>query len=177
MAKGSKPKISPQEAIPQIGIVIYSDGSSRKSGEGGYGYVILRDGILVREGSGWEKKTTNNRMEISGVLVSLQFLYDACLKAGRVFPKITIWSDSQYVINSFTNGWLENWKKYGWCNSSGEPVKNQDLWNQMDQIAIAFRQAGTFLEWKWCRGHNGDYWNEHVDKLATAASTYAKTQP
>ncbi len=145
-------------------VTIYGDGSSRKNGCGGYGFIILEDGKEDVTGSGFEHNTTNNRQELNAVIFGLQrmgFRPDA--------TKVVIWSDSQYVINAFNEGWLTKWKANYWMTNRS-PVKNQDLWLRLDSVVTFLTSRGYEFEWKWCRGHNGNHYNEIVDKLAQQAS-------
>ncbi len=147
-------------------LTIYADGSVRKNGDGGFGYIILEDGKEDIVGSSWAYNTTNNRMELEGVIQALSKV--------EVRPrKITIWSDSQYVIKAFTDGWLAKWKRNYWINN-GAVVKNSDLWQCLDATVWHLESHGVVFDWQWCRGHNGDHYNEIVDKLAQAASASAK---
>lgn len=150
-------------------ITIYGDGSSRKNKDGGYGFIILEKGEPDRMGSGFEHNTTNNRQELNAVIYAIQ----ACAVGPRT---ITVWSDSQYVIKAFTDGWLAKWKRNYWMNN-GEPVKNKDLWVWLDSLVQSYELSGTKFAWEWCRGHDGNYYNEIVDKLAQAASLEAGNHP
>lgn len=147
-------------------LVIYADGSVRKNGNGGWGYLILEKEEVVVENSSWAYNTTNNRMELEAVINAL-----SNVQIGE--KSVTVWSDSQYVIKAFTDGWLAKWKRNKWINN-GELVKNQDLWLTLDGIVTFLESAGTKFEWKWCRGHDGNYYNEIVDKLAQKASLDAE---
>jgi ribonuclease HI len=135
-------------------ITIFSDGAcSGNPGPGGYAAALLCPGGQY-ELSGREDLTTNNRMELMGVIAGI-----GATEAGS----LKIVSDSQYVIGAFTQGWLKNWKRKGWRSSSG-PVKNRDLWERLS-AAI----EGRDVQWVKVKGHSGDQWNEHVDELARQA--------
>lgn len=146
-------------------VKLFSDGSSRGNpGPGGYGtilqYVDKNGKLHEREYSGGEKETTNNRMELMGVITGLEALNRPC--------EVEVISDSKYVTDAFNRNWIEGWQKKGWRNSSGE-VKNLDLWKRlleaMDEHSVTFT---------WVRGHAGHPENERCDKLATsAADSYA----
>lgn len=144
-------------------LTIYADGSVRKSRVGGWAYIILEGEATVEECASWEENTTNNRMELEAVIHALENVPTINVNL------VTIWSDSQYVIKAFTDGWLEKWKRNNWYNN-GEVVKNKDLWVTLDCMANFLQEGGMKIEWKWCRGHNGDHYNEVVDKLAQGAS-------
>ncbi len=133
-------------------IEIYTDGAcSGNPGPGGWG-VLVRDGKTETEFSGGEPATTNNRMELLAVIEALQSLTEPV--------KARVYTDSQYVQKGISV-WIHSWKQRGWKTAGKDPVKNEDLWRQLDQLA-----AGHTLEWHWVRGHNGHPENERVDALA-----------
>ena len=143
-------------------VTIYSDGSSRGNpGPGGYGSVLhFRDSagqLHVKELSAGYARTTNNRMELLGVIVALEALKRPC--------RVRVVSDSQYVINAFNQNWIAGWLKRGWKNAQKEPVKNVDLWQRL--LAAAEPHDIT---WTWVKGHAGHPENERCDELATAAA-------
>ena len=138
-------------------ITIFTDGAcSGNPGPGGYG-VILRDAQgNERELSDGFRKTTNNRMELRGVIEGLEALKMPC--------NVTTYCDSQYVVKAIEEKWLANWIKRGWKKSDNSPVMNVDLWKLlMPQLE---RHKIKFL---WTRGHSGDPENERCDELAVAA--------
>jgi ribonuclease HI len=136
-------------------IEIYTDGAcSGNPGKGGWGALLRCDGA-EKELSGYEPMTTNNRMEMMGVIKALEAL--------KKPSTATIYSDSQYVIKGMTE-WLKGWKAKGWKTASKDPVKNVDLWQQLDVLA-----AKHTLKWQWVKGHNDHPENERVDALARAA--------
>jgi ribonuclease HI len=138
-------------------ITIYTDGAcSGNPGPGGWGAVLIH-GETIRELSGGERATTNNRMEMLGVIRALEALKERC--------KVRVHSDSAYVINCFREQWYVRWERNGWKNSKKEPVENRDLWEQM--IALV---RGHDVEWVKVKGHSGDRWNERCDELARAAA-------
>jgi ribonuclease HI len=138
-------------------VTIYTDGAcSGNPGPGGWG-AILMHGDRVKELSGGELETTNQRMELTAVLQALMAL------------KVTGWdvlvhSDSAYVVNAVGQGWLERWQANGWKNSKKEPVANQDLWLKLLQLMKLNRVAFAKVA-----GHSGDVWNERCDQLARQA--------
>ena len=143
-------------------VQLYSDGSSRGNpGPGGYG-TILRftrstGEVFEREFSQGFKRTTNNRMELLGVIVGLEALNRPCT--------VHVYSDSQYVVKAFNDHWIDGWLKRGWKNASKDPVKNVDLWKRL--LAAA---APHEVSYHWVRGHAGHPENERCDALATSAA-------
>ncbi len=136
-------------------IEIYIDGACRGNpGPGGWG-VLLRAGAYEKELFGGEQHTTNNRMELMAAIKALQ-----AIKRPSV---LRVTTDSQYVRQGITK-WLEGWKKKGWRGHHGQPIKNQDLWEQLD-LAV----QGHQISWQWVRGHSGHPDNERVDALARQA--------
>ena len=143
---------------PQV--KLYSDGAcSGNPGPGGWGTVLhFTDGsgkLHVKELSGGEAHTTNNRMELTGVISGLEALKTPCA--------VTVTTDSQYVVNSVTKGWVYTWKKKGWVKSGGQPALNADLWEKL--LALMEKHQVTFT---WVRGHAGHPENERCDALAVA---------
>jgi ribonuclease HI len=136
-------------------VEIFTDGACRGNpGPGGWG-AILRYRGRERELSGAEAETTNNRMELTAAIEALQTLKRPC--------SVELVTDSQYVKQGIT-AWLPGWKRRGWRAASGQPVKNQDLWEQLDALTRAHR-----VEWFWVRGHSGHPENERADRLANLA--------
>ncbi len=139
-------------------IQIYTDGSvSGNPGPGGWAAVILHNKEQFEIGGG-EKLSTNNRMEMQAVIGSLKYLKDK-----KVTSKITIHSDSAYIVNCINKGWYRRWRKNGWLNSSNNPVENQDLWNEMLDL---FEETSARI--RKVKGHSGNKWNEVCDGLAKA---------
>lgn len=137
-------------------ITIYTDGAcSGNPGPGGWG-AILQWNDHEKELSGGEKETTNNRMEMMAVIQGLQ-----ALKKDRA--EVTLYTDSKYVLQGATE-WLEGWKARGWKGANKKPVKNQDLWEQIDSLIQ--QHSVKFI---WVKGHAGHEMNERVDKLAVSA--------
>lgn len=133
----------------------FTDGACRGNpGPGGWG-VILRYGDHVREFSGAEPDTTNNRMELMAAIIALEQLREAC--------HVELTTDSQYVRQGITQ-WMVNWKRNGWRTSDRKPVKNQDLWQRLDLAATQHR-----VQWHWVKGHSGHPENERCDELANLA--------
>lgn len=133
-------------------VEIYTDGACRGNpGVGGWG-VILRSAGRERELYGGEPATTNNRMELTAAIRALEALRRRCA--------VSLYTDSQYVRQGITT-WLADWKRRGWRTADRKPVKNQDLWEQLDALA-----AKHDVEWHWVRGHDGHPENERADALA-----------
>ena len=133
--------------------IIYTDGAcSGNPGPGGWGAVIFDQDKKQKNISGNAKNTTNNRMELTAAIKALN-----ALKGSR---KVLLYTDSTYVMNGI-NDWLPRWKVRGWKTAAKKPVKNQDLWQALDQ-AISLHE----IEWKWVRGHSGVPGNEEADALA-----------
>lgn len=142
------------EAAPDA-VDIYTDGACRGNpGPGGWGALLLR-GEDMRELSGAEAATTNNRMELLAVIHALGALNR------RV--QVRVFTDSQYVRLGIT-AWVAQWKARGWRTADRKPVKNQDLWERLDAAA-----AGHEIEWHWVKGHSGVAGNERCDALANEA--------
>jgi ribonuclease HI len=138
-----------------VALVIHTDGACRGNpGPGGWGVLLDWNGT-VKEMSGSEPDTTNNRMELMAAIMAL-----AALKRPT---QATVQTDSQYVIKGITE-WLPAWKARGWRTADRKPVKNQDLWEKLDQLA-----GQHSLTWQWVKGHSGDPGNERVDALANLA--------
>lgn len=141
---------------------IFSDGSSRGNpGPGGFGAILqFRDAkgeLHELELSDGFERTTNNRMELLGVIVALEALKRPC--------RVTVHTDSQYVVNAFNQHWVDGWLKRGWKNAQKQPVKNTDLWKRL----LAAKQPHQ-VTFQWVKGHAGHPENERCDALATAAA-------
>lgn len=142
--------------MPAKDVTIFTDGScDTKSGEGGWGYLLLYRGRR-KTASGYEGGTTNNRMELTAAVRALEALKEPC--------KVTLVTDSQYLKKAFTDGWLRSWQKNGWKTASKQPVKNKDLWLELLRLT-----AEHEVQWSWTRGHAGHAENELVDGLALEA--------
>ena len=133
-------------------VELYTDGACRGNpGPGGWG-VLLRFKGVEKELYGGEAHTTNNRMELMAVIEGLKALTRTC--------QVTITTDSQYVKNGMTQ-WIHNWKRNGWRTAGKKPVKNADLWQELDN-----QIAKHSVEWSWVKGHSGHPENERADALA-----------
>ncbi|MCI8649253.1 MAG: ribonuclease HI [Anaerotruncus sp.] len=137
-------------------VEIFTDGAcSGNPGAGGWG-AVLRFGAHEKELFGGEAQTTNNRMELSGVIMALSALKEPC--------KVILTTDSKYVVDSVTKGWVYGWQKKGWMRNPKEPAKNTDLWKQLLDLL-----AKHEVEFRWVKGHAGHPENERCDQLAVAA--------
>lgn len=138
-----------------MSIIIYTDGAcSGNPGPGGWGAYLKWNGH-EKELSGGEVETTNNRMEMMAVIKALEAL--------KKDSSVQLYTDSKYVLQGATE-WLEGWKARGWKGANKKPVKNQDLWQQIDSL---LQQHS--VQFHWVKGHSGDENNERVDKLAVEA--------
>ncbi len=136
-------------------VEIYSDGAcSGNPGPGGWG-AILRCGGREKELSGGEPHTTNNRMELTGVIEALSALKFPC--------EVKVTTDSKYVVDGIEKGWAQGWKKRGWKKSDGKPALNPDLWEKLLELL-----AVHDVEFCWIKGHAGHPENERCDRLAVA---------
>jgi ribonuclease HI len=140
-------------------IIVYTDGACKGNpGKGGWG-VVLRSDHHEKHLKGGEKLTTNNRMEMTAVIEALKALKTDC--------EIDIYTDSQYVQKGVTE-WLEGWKKRGWKTASKDPVKNADLWQELDVLIV-----NHHIRWHWVKGHAGHPGNELADALANEGAELA----
>lgn len=140
-------------------ILIYTDGGCKGNpGPGGWAYLILLPTESFKESSSQEA-TTNNRMELTAVIRSLE----RCKELNLLDRKIVVTTDSQYVKNGISL-WIQNWKKNGWKTASKEPVKNQDLWTILDQL-----NSRAKIDWQWTKGHAGNPYNEECDRMVGEA--------
>ncbi len=133
-------------------VTIYTDGAcSGNPGPGGWG-AILKAGEAERELSGGEEETTNNRMELTAVIESLNALKRPC--------EVELYTDSQYVANAINLGWLENWKKRGWKRKDGK-LLNPELWQKLDSLLETHK-----VTFHWVKGHADNEYNNRCDALA-----------
>ena len=137
-------------------VVIYTDGAcSGNPGPGGWGTILMYKNVK-KEISGYMENTTNNIMEITAVIEGLKLLKYEC--------EVEIYSDSAYVVNAFNNHWIEGWRKKNWINSSKEPVKNKELWQ--DLYNLTKQHNVKFIKVK---GHSDNEYNNRCDELARLA--------
>ncbi len=136
-------------------VIVFTDGGCRGNpGPGGWG-ALLRFGDHEKEIYGYEKETTNNRMELMAAIRALEILSREC--------SVVLTTDSQYVRQGITE-WMDGWKKRGWKTAAKKPVKNKDLWQRLDE---AVKQHD--IDWQWVKGHSGHEGNERADDLANRA--------
>ena len=145
-------------------VTIYTDGAcSGNPGPGGWG-AILKYKEHTREMSGGEKQTTNNRMELMGVISALQALREPCI--------VELWSDSKYVIDALEKGWAVSWQKKGWIKSDKKPALNVDLWEELLPLLKMHD-----VRWHWVKGHAENEYNNRCDAMAVAESRkYKETE-
>lgn len=149
---------------------IYTDGAcSGNPGPGGWGTLIEFADGRVQELGGSDAKTTNNRMEMQAAIAALEFLAEADIDSGAVI----LHTDSEYLKNGITK-WIKGWKRKGWKTSSGKPVLNKDLWQQLDQLSQTLSTEQIDVDWRYVRGHAGNPGNERCDEIARA---YSHAQP
>jgi ribonuclease HI len=136
-------------------VIVFTDGAcSGNPGPGGWAAVLV-DGAHRRELSGYEPATTNNRMELSAAIRALEALPETVA--------VDLHTDSQYLRTGMAE-WLARWKRNGWRTADRKPVKNEDLWRRLDDLAQRHH-----VRWHWVRGHDGHPENERCDALANAA--------
>lgn len=137
---------------------IFTDGAcSGNPGPGGWG-AVLKYGSAVKELSGYDPNTTNNRMELTGVIRALCALKEPC--------EVVVTTDSQYVVNGIEKGWAAAWKANGWKKSDRKPAQNTDLWDDLLSLLKVHN-----VKFVWIRGHAGHTENERCDELAVEAYT------
>jgi len=137
---------------------LYTDGAcSGNPGPGGYGFLLKLDDKVVSTGSQGYAKTTNNRMELRGVI--------AGLSVAPTDSRVTVVTDSEYIVNAFVKKWIDAWQARGWRTAAKKPVANRDLWELL--IPLVAKHHVTF---SWIRGHMGHAENEQCDVMAVAAS-------
>ena len=136
-------------------VTIYTDGAcSGNPGPGGWGAILCYKEIK-REMSGGEAMTTNNRMELLGVITALGALKEPCV--------VELWSDSKYVIDALEKGWAQSWRKKGWIKSDKKPALNVDLWEQLLPLTEKHE-----MHYHWVKGHADNEYNNRCDALAVA---------
>ncbi len=162
--KLAEPKETPCNGIDGLdkqNVVVYTDGSCiGNPGPGGAAYIIRSGSFYYQDAYPLPNETTNNICEITAAIRALKFLPEGC--------KVTLHSDSQYVINAFNKGWLNSWMKNSWIKSDGKEVKNIPLWKDLLEAARPHD-----VNWVWVKGHVGNPDNELCDQLAVEASAKA----
>ena len=155
-AAAKKSSVPPVEEPVDADYIIHTDGSCLRNPGGAGGWAAVIETVAtgeVREHSGGDPETTNNRMELTAALEALSAVPEGA--------RVALYTDSQYLKNAFTKFWLPAWKKRGWKKADGEPVLNQDLWMQLDAAFAARR-----VQFHWVKGHAGNPRNERCDELA-----------
>lgn len=138
-------------------VTIYTDGAcSGNPGPGGWGAVLLY-GAHKKEISGGERRTTNNRMELTAVIEALRLLKEPCA--------VALYSDSKYVIDALEKGWAKGWKKRGWVKSDKKPALNPDLWEVLLELTAVHQ-----VTYHWVKGHASNPLNNRCDEMAVAES-------
>ena len=133
-------------------VIIYTDGACRGNpGPGGWG-VLIEDGESSKQLHGGDVSTTNNKMELTAAIMALKEIKEPC--------KIILYTDSKYVLQGIEE-WIHNWKKRGWRGVNKKPVKNIELWKELDELRDEHN-----IKWNWVKGHSGDPGNETADMLA-----------
>ena len=134
-------------------VSIYTDGAcSGNPGPGGWGSILCYNGV-EKELSGGEAQTTNNRMELTGVIAALRALKEPCV--------VELYSDSKYVIDALEKGWAQSWKKKGWKKADKKPALNPDLWETLLELT-----AKHEMHYHWVKGHADNAYNNRCDRLA-----------
>ena len=135
-------------------VQLYTDGACRGNpGRGGWGAILVY-GKYEKEMSGGERETTNNRMELLAAISGLEALKEPC--------RVTLYSDSKYVVDAFLEGWVDSWRSHGWKRGRDE-LKNPDLWQRLYDLTKRHE-----VEFIWVKGHDGHAYNERCDALATS---------
>ena len=133
-------------------VIIYTDGACRGNpGPGGWG-VLIEYGELSKQLYGGDVSTTNNKMELTAAIMALKEIKEPC--------EINLYTDSKYVLQGIEE-WIHNWKKRGWRGANKKPVKNIELWKELDELRDEHN-----IKWNWVKGHSGDPGNETADMLA-----------
>ena len=134
-------------------VTLYTDGAcSGNPGPGGYGAVLIYEGV-EKEIAGGEKSTTNNKMEMMAVIKGLEALKEPC--------EVSVYSDSAYIVNAIEQGWIDSWKKNGWRKADKKPVKNVDLWERLLELMDTHK-----VTFNTVKGHADDEYNNRCDRIA-----------
>ncbi len=149
-------------------ISVYTDGAASNNGYdnaiGGWAFIIIEENGVILKGSGQEKGATNQQMELMAALKACEMLFTHTTIASLDETSVDIYSDSAYLVNCYKQEWWKNWKNNGWKNAKKQPVANKEIW---EQLIPYFK--GPWVNFIKVKGHNGNKWNEEVDKLAVAA--------
>jgi ribonuclease HI len=141
----------------KIAMLCYTDGGCHGNpGPGAWAFVLVDDGNIKFENSGFSEETTNNKMELQAVIEALKYL-----KSNTSI--IELYTDSIYVKQGISS-WIHNWKKNGWRTANKKPVKNQEYWRELDSLV-----SQIDVDWRWVKGHSGNLYNERCDELVQIA--------
>jgi len=165
-------------------IKIYTDGSSLGNpGPGGWGVVIIENyelritnekkEVIIKELGGFEKNTTNNRMELQAAIEALKYIQNFWKSDFQKFQKVnafTVFTDSNYVLSGITS-WIHNWEKNGWRTANKKEVLNQDLWKELISLS---RNTEAKIKWEKVKGHSGHIYNDKADEIATTKALQQK---
>jgi ribonuclease HI len=154
-------------------ITIYTDGSSRGNpGPGGFASIVVINDERVIELGGHDKHTTNNKMELMGVIEGLKV---SLTHIDSNIKNINIYSDSKYVLQGITT-WIHNWKKNNWRTAAKKEVLNQELWQELDKTVEAVSQKKVNIEWHYVKGHADNLYNNRADIIATTSADIGETK-
>lgn len=154
-------------------ITIYTDGSSRGNpGNGGFASIIVFDGSKVVEIGGRDDHTTNNKMELQGVITGLKVSLENDLSS---YKEIKVYSDSKYVLQGIST-WIHNWKKNNWKTSAKKDVLNQELWQELDKLVETVSQKNIKIEWNYVKGHADNKYNSRADIIATTCADMKESE-
>jgi len=154
-------------------ITIYTDGSSRGNpGPGGFASIVVISDERVIELGGHDEHTTNNKMELKGVIEGLKVSLNNI--DGNI-QNIKVYSDSKYVLQGISS-WIHNWKKNNWMTSAKKAVLNQDLWMELDKTVETVSQKNVSIEWNYVKGHADNAFNNRADIIATTAADTGETK-
>lgn len=149
-------------------ITIYTDGSSRGNpGPGGFASIIVFAKDEVIELGGKDNMTTNNKMELQGVIEALKVSLNKVTQYN--IKEINVYSDSKYVLTGITE-WIKNWKKNNWRTSAKKPVLNQELWQELDLLVETVSQKDVNIKWNYVKGHADNQYNNRADIIATTCA-------
>ncbi len=154
-------------------ITIYTDGSSRGNpGPGGFASIVVINDEKVIELGGHDKHTTNNKMELKGVIEGLKVSLN---NIDENIKNVNVYSDSKYVLQGITT-WIHNWKKNNWRTAAKKEVLNQELWMELDKVVETVSQKKVKIEWHYVKGHADNPYNNRADIIATTSADIGETK-
>ncbi len=154
-------------------ITIYTDGSSRGNpGPGGFASIVVIHDDTVIELGGHDKHTTNNKMELKGVIEGLKVSLN---NIDESIKNINVYSDSKYVLQGIST-WIHNWKKNNWKTSAKKEVLNQNLWMELDNLVETVSRRNVKIEWNYVKGHADNPFNARADVIATTCADIGETK-